>query len=617
MYGTPSPISSKKVTSKLYCEEHPSEKLTNFCFTSLKALCPSCIDTHNKLMRQQNLFPEVDTLRNVKNNSGKKVTNAVIALKNELARLEDPLQINPKEIIDEGITIIRKGKTKIFEIFEKYFDDVEFEYVKKINETVKKLNGGGDISDKLRTLLSELDYLLCGIESPNSIETVRKICMIDTKALLEKFKRDVDSNLGLRQNMMHNFSEIKVDDGMIPRIHENLYKYLSLIHKDEEGTKKSANNNTKQTWDQQKFDNHSQNNTSHNAYDIKPPEEEEDKYGLLQFHKMFHNNASIKFPINLVDYFEQGCQRKYLHFFQNHENRLHYIDLDKFISTQKANFEAIELNINFRIPPFHKSISIPNGDIYLVGGSDPVNNNKKHSTNYFFDFHKRTLISRASMNTARSSFAICYMNRSIYAVGGLTNNSGFTSTCERYDILQNRWSPIADLNFDVLAPCVATFNNKFIFKFGGNSADNKLENRVEKYDPVKNKWYPLQPKIDIPYNIKSNYFKMLNTSAAIQISLNEIYIFGGYLDDNTGSNSTFVFRINAEEDDKNPYTVTEIGSKTLTHAEAFWNNNPIIMNKNIFALQNVQTSDQEDVCLDDRRRLLLFNSIEWKNVLST
>ena len=208
------------------------------------------------------------------------------------------------------------------------------------------------------------------------------------------------------------------------------------------------------------------------------------------------------------------------------------------------------------------------------------------------------------------------MNKCIYVAGGLTNNSTFTRKCERYDTQANKWVSIAELNYDVLAPCMASFNNKYIFKFGGYNQGSYLEPLVEKYDPAKNTWMICRVRIELPSTIRPEYFKILSTSACVQLNQKEIYVFGGYLEDNTSSNQTFIFRISNENDDNNPqnYTITKIGVKSLTHPEAFWNNVPVVFNKQVYALQNVQTIEQEDVCLDDKRRLICFDSFDWFSV---
>lgn len=336
----------------------------------------------------------------------------------------------------------------------------------------------------------------------------------------------------------------------------------------------------------------------------------------MQFHKDYRCDGSEKFAVTVADYFEPNTQKKYLHFFQNHENRFHYIDIGSLTKNSAPIFETIDLNLNFKIPSFHKSIVTPNGDIYVVGGCDADDQSKKLPTTYQYDWNKNTLVMRAKMNCGRSSFGICYMNKSIWVVGGLTDNSIYTRTCEKFDLQTGKWSQIADLNHEILSPCVTGFNNKYLFKFGGCGPDDKLEPIVEKYDPARNVWNVLHVKIEIPNNIKPSYFKILSTSACAQINQNDIYVFGGYLEDNTSSNETFIFRVNEEGTDYSNYnyTITSIGSKTLRYPEAFWNNSPIVFDKKLFALQNVQTSEREDVCLDDKRRLIAFDSYDWLTI---
>ena len=339
---------------------------------------------------------------------------------------------------------------------------------------------------------------------------------------------------------------------------------------------------------------------------------------LFKYHRTYFNDVAIKFPVIMPDYFE-NTNTKYLHFFQNHENKIHYLDLDQLSITNHnttQNFQTLQLNINCNIPPFHKSITTSKGHIYLIGGSDSENTKKKLKTTYQFDFKNSTLLQKSNMMVSRSSFAICSMNNAIYAVGGLTNNSVFTNSCERYDIINDKWELIAPCNFDVLAPCITSFNSRYLFKFGGNSYDNKHDTFIEKYDSEANTWTPISFILDQGIGNAIQFFRVLTTNACIQINPQEIYIFGGYLEDNTGSNQTFLLHINDPSDDRSPsnYTITGIGIKTLTNAEAFWNNTPVIHDKQIFVLQNVPTPDQEDICLDDRRRVLLFNGIEWKSL---
>lgn len=53
--------------------------------------------------------------------------------------------------------------------------------------------------------------------------------------------------------------------------------------------------------------------------------------------------------------------------------------------------------------------------------------------------------------------------------------------------------------------------------------------------------------------------------------------------------------------------IRNFNSTPLPFAEGFWNNNPIIQNNKVYALQNI--TDEQDVltAIADERRVLIFN----------
>jgi len=575
------------------------------------------------MLRQNDTFPEVDTLKNVKINCSKKVKGAIVALSGELMKLDTQVVVNPREVIDAGIISINRARDKVLQIVYKYFEDLEVEYTKRINDVMQKLNSNDDVTDKIKNLVAELEHLLSNIESPSQIQTIKKILMIDIKSMLDKLKYDVGKTLDYRNTLVTNFAEVAFDEPKLYGIADSLSRSIYLHQKEDlyQDNSMFRGNISDVDIQQQNYQQQSYQQPTYQQSSYQPqPNYQPQATGLsalIKYHRSYYNDVNIRFPISQPDFFDAGCQTKYLHFFQNHENRVHYLDLEKLISTNIPVFQTIQLDVKFNIPPFHKSITTPKGDIFLIGGSDADNSKKKLRSTFIFDFKLNTLVPKANMIVPRSSFAICYVNGFIYVVGGLTNNSVFTNACEKYDIVNDRWLPIAYVKNDVLAPCIAAFNNKYIFKFGGSSLENKYDTFIEKYDPDIDTWNSIAFTLDRGLGISSDLFRVLTTSACVQINENEIYVFGGYLEDNTGSNQTFLLRVNqVNGDDKNPanYTIAGIGMKTLTHPEAFWNNTPLIFNKNVVALQNVSTPEQEDICLDDRRRVVVFNGIEWKNL---
>lgn len=85
------------------------------------------------------------------------------------------------------------------------------------------------------------------------------------------------------------------------------------------------------------------------------------------------------------------------------------------------------------------------------------------------------------MNYSRSGHGIAYLNNKIYVVGGLTDENNYSKTCEQYDIENNYWLEIAELNYKVNNCCLSAFKNKYLYKFGGKIADKEINNWIERY----------------------------------------------------------------------------------------------------------------------------------------
>lgn len=130
------------------------------------------------------------------------------------------------------------------------------------------------------------------------------------------------------------------------------------------------------------------------------------------------------FRVTLDDYFDSACPRKYLHYFNQLGNELYVTECEKAVSSYKADFQKMTFG-SFSLPPYSKSVITPQGDIFLMGGVNPANDGRLNSM-LCVDFGKRNLRTQSLLITARSSFATCYLNGHIYAVGGLVSNHRFT-----------------------------------------------------------------------------------------------------------------------------------------------------------------------------------------------
>lgn len=52
-------------------------------------------------------------------------------------------------------------------------------------------------------------------------------------------------------------------------------------------------------------------------------------------------------------------------------------------------------------------------------------------------------------------------------------------------------------------------------------------------------------------------------------------------------------------------------TNSLPFAEGFWNNNPIIHNGKVYALQNINDPQDQLTAIADEKRVLIFNGDLW------
>jgi hypothetical protein len=83
-------------------------------------------------------------------------------------------------------------------------------------------------------------------------------------------------------------------------------------------------------------------------------------------------------------------------------------------------------------------------------------------------------------------------------------------------------------------------------------------------------------------------------------------VLGGYDRENNGQKQTYILRI----EDNGDTCIREINTFPLPEAEGFWNNNPIIHKKMIFALQNVSVGHSD--CSESVRKILSFDGNSWR-----
>jgi N-acetylneuraminic acid mutarotase len=98
-------------------------------------------------------------------------------------------------------------------------------------------------------------------------------------------------------------------------------------------------------------------------------------------------------------------------------------------------------------------VAVVSGKIYAIGGS---NDNGELAINEMFDPATNRWVTKTSMPTARTGFAIAVYENKIYVIGGSVGDS-FTGNVEVYDTISNTWetmssmpTPRADLSANIV-----------------------------------------------------------------------------------------------------------------------------------------------------------------------
>jgi len=342
------------------------------------------------------------------------------------------------------------------------------------------------------------------------------------------------------------------------------------------------------------------------------------------------------------NYYKPDAKNKLLHFFEWRSRNLHILPLDDIeTNLSQAKFTKILLDISFVIPDFHTSLSTPDGEIYLLGGRNAKNHDEKYNQVYTVDFQRKELVKKAPMRYKRDSHAICYNEGYIYVIGGVTfdkeKKKSVLRACERYNVARDEWTEIARVNMPVCNHCACVFQNKYIFCFGGRCQPEKLSNNIFRYTIEEDSWLCI--KLQDSMQIR-NKFAMTSQAGCCQINEDNIFVFGGYNENRTASNQSFLFSyssnssyngglnsLNSTHDDhsnsmlqesedkkKDICRIKQLNVKKINSAAPFWDKQVIVNNGKIYCLQNDVAAHNARLVYGNRRRLLIFDGTKWSNV---
>jgi hypothetical protein len=191
------PIIQDPPSSKAFqgcCELH-NEPFFNFCMNleCLKAICPECIADHISQHEQANTKADITSLRMVKTNCQKKIQAGITSLTEEVKKCKFKYILDPDAIIEEGVKKIKKFQERLTLMIENHCAKMEEGLKRRVHENLLKSSDFEGIFEKISGALGELEYMKNSLENQNPLPMYQKICLLDLKKLLNKFKSEISS----------------------------------------------------------------------------------------------------------------------------------------------------------------------------------------------------------------------------------------------------------------------------------------------------------------------------------------------------------------------------------------------------------------------------------------
>ena len=150
------------------------------------------------------------------------------------------------------------------------------------------------------------------------------------------------------------------------------------------------------------------------------------------------------------------------------------------------------------------------------------------------------------MTDKKFDFTLCYLNNYIYVICGKDSSSEILESCEKYNIIENVWQGISPVKKRRYAASAVGFTNNKIYLFGGRSNfNNSMISEIEEYNVENNFWKIIDLKEGF------SHWNPVEVCACIQISHEEILVFGGSDARIKDSNGSFIFNVKKQSFEKN------------------------------------------------------------------
>lgn len=461
---------------KNYCNQH-IKPISYYCKSCKIFLCVLCCQKHSEIKEIAHEYIELQNMEGYTRQECQKILQEATKM-HENIKNEEKFQFLPdyQMEFEEGVNNLENIKKQCINIVELFFSNITEDYLNLYKSLPCKFQKNS-LEIALNSFIEKLEKTQ---EKNNANDTgSNKKKLKNIYEIIPEIKQfnemQLDSELELLKksfNVLLNFSSLSSKKPILPKISLNptkntleafLADYVTLIG---------------------------------------PTENQYDQLKRLRITLPNYYNPQYENYLARIDSFNEQL------ILYNISN-----NTEEKVCLSAANSEEIPNN--------HALILTPNLEILIVGGRLK---NGKATSNVFFcspmssspeesESSELLLQKRASMNENRENHSLCYTNNTIFCLGGENETIGKLNSCEKYDLLQDRWDRIADMNLKRTSFGACSFNENFIYTFFGNEF-------IEKYDIQKNVWEILKP---INYSPCFQCEKI----ACLQINPNQILMLGG------------------------------------------------------------------------------------------
>lgn len=194
------------------CEKHPSQIITHICCLDncLSPLCVKCMKHHNLYHKQENVFPEIETVEDVREFCCEKLMYIIEKYNNELDKVK---QIGSPRKPDQNLQKLKFYREKLLSFINQYFNDLEEEYEKNIKFNSNEYSNLNNLFDDFQNIVKKLETFLSEIKYKCTLETLQHILIADYQNDYDtmKMKNDEIINNFLSKKMILIFDDSKIN----------------------------------------------------------------------------------------------------------------------------------------------------------------------------------------------------------------------------------------------------------------------------------------------------------------------------------------------------------------------------------------------------------------------